>query len=150
MIIGKLKPIIIVSITIIGAVILIRIMDEFNNNYKDKIIQGRHKIILGEFDEIGRNIHSEWFVYRYNVNGAEYRRTISNIEWHNRCKNNIEECKNYKFLVIYLIEDPQKSLINLMHPIKETEVLPDFMNLRDLPILGFKYLDEKTILRQFR
>ena len=76
----------------------------------------------------GPSIH---LTYEYLVNGKTYTRLINGPKKHyDECENNLMACSVKRFLVIYSINYPNKSLINLTREVQDIENLVPPKSLR--------------------
>lgn len=128
-------------------VFLFFVTTTFKNKYKEQVLKGKHKIIVGKYDGIFMDAQSNKLLkYKYVVKGTTYRRSIYNISWYGKCNDDDSLCDSLKFLVMYLVEDPDKSLVCTI-PFEGIEYLSDSMKFQEIE--EFEWYDDTTILKCF-
>lgn len=132
------------SILIAG--VLIYLIDFSDEIYREQLINGDHKMVVGKFDGVSMTAESSRLVsFKFVVNEKTYRRTIYDPSLYIQCNRN-PKCNDWRFLVMYLVDDPDESLVCTI-PFEGIDYLTDSLKLQEIP--GFEYYGDTTILKCF-
>jgi len=98
------------------------LIDKSNSNQRNEIVNGMHRFVFGQFMRVGSvgDGSSRFVEVSYNVDGKIYYRTTSSDYYFDLCMQN-KSCSNKKFWVMYLVKDPEKSLVDISKEIQNVE-----------------------------
>lgn len=95
--------------------------------YRQSILEENFNITIGSLHHVGKNGNSGPYIiaYQFKVNGKEYLRSEYSDYggyYYSKCVGRMERCRDINFFVIYLPDDPEKSLADF------SQVVPDIEN----------------------
>jgi hypothetical protein len=112
-----------------------KLFDHEKEKYKKNILLGDYAITKGFIHDVGKiEFSGPYYIeYRYHVNNKEYIRSGASkhaSKYYPRCIRSPKECRTTQFWVIYLKDDPRKSLADFSLEIQDIEN-PQFLENLD-------------------
>lgn len=142
----KIKPLLFLIALIIGGG-LILFIDKKEDDYKKRILEGEYDLTIGQIEDLRITAAgSEIFQYSYIVKTKKYKRSINSKKDFYKYKN--QDNSEIRFLVIYLKDRPDLSLINTNIEFKTTDNFIPPKNLSEIP--EYKYFGDSIILSMFK